>query len=749
MKVFENIRGRIASMKGNDVRPKGFGTFAGVFTPDVLTILGVIMYLRLGWVVGNAGFLGAVAIILMAKTITICTGLSMSSITTNIKIGPGGAHSIISKSLGLEAGGSVGIPFYISLTLSAALYIIGFTEGWVAIFPSHDPHIVSTTALICLFILSFIGAKLAMKVQYIIMLVVFLSLISFFMGKGDEGHEIVIWGDFNNAPFWVVFAIFFPAVTGIGAGAAMSGDLRDPRKSLPIGILSAIGISMIIYITVAYWLDRHATPEALIQNYAIMMDISRWRMLLIAGIFGATLSSALGSIVGGPRTLMALGQDRVVPFAKILARQSKNGEPRYATLFTGIVIEVSLLFGELNTIAPLLTMFFLITYGAINLAVLVEKGIGVPSFRPSFNIPLIVPLIGGLWCLITMFLINPEFAAVAIVFILAVYGIQIKRRLTVRWGDVRSGLFNAIAEWAAKISIRMPQHAKSWKPNLMIPIEEPRNWTHLMEFIKDIVSPSGNLRLFTVKVIEKGMEQRIHQMVSVVFRKDGTMKGIRNGQTADELEERLDELAMPVKAEGIFVAAMVIESRNFLEGISIITQVFKGMFFPPNIVFLTMSSDPSKDKRLEEMITISIRERLGIVTLALHPKAAFGKKEKVNIWLRLQSPNIDLALLMALQLERNWGSDLRVLSVADKEEDRDRAESTLRKIADRARMPVETEILVLVGKFEETILKAPRADLNIFGISNDPDCGGMHKIVKLTDTSCLFVKDSGEESIFA
>ena len=115
------------SVKGEGEVKGRFGTFAGVFTPDVLTILGVIMYLRLGWVVGNAGLLGAVIIILLAKSVTICTGLSMSSITTNIKIGAGGAYSIISKSLGLEAGGSVGIPFYISQTLAAALYIVGFT----------------------------------------------------------------------------------------------------------------------------------------------------------------------------------------------------------------------------------------------------------------------------------------------------------------------------------------------------------------------------------------------------------------------------------------------------------------------------------------------------------------------------------------------------------------------------------------------------------------------------------------------
>src|SRR5210317_1484706 len=129
-----------------DLKPSKFGTFGGVFTPDVLTILGVIMYLRLGWVVGNAGLLGAVIIIVLAKSITLFPGLSMSSITTNIRIGAGGAYSIISKSLGLEEGGSIVIPLYISHTLSAALYIIGFTASWNLVFPDHNYYVVASVA---------------------------------------------------------------------------------------------------------------------------------------------------------------------------------------------------------------------------------------------------------------------------------------------------------------------------------------------------------------------------------------------------------------------------------------------------------------------------------------------------------------------------------------------------------------------------------------------------------------------------
>ncbi|MFC1562972.1 amino acid permease [candidate division KSB1 bacterium] len=728
---------------------KRFGTFEGVFTPTVLTIIGVIMYLRLGWVVGNAGFGGALLIILLAKVVTITTGLAISSMTTNIRIGAGGSYALISRSLGAEIGSSIGIPLYLSLTLGASMYIIGFTEAWVSIFPSHDIRIVSTGVLVCLFVISIISAKMAMKVQYIIMAIITASLVSFFLGKTDGNQEIIMWGTFSQAPFWIVFSIFFPAVTGIEAGAAMSGDLKDPRKSLPIGILSAILISTIIYIAVAFWLDGLSTPEVLVNNYTIMFELSRWRILIIAGVLGATLSSALGSIVGGPRTLMALGQDRVLPFSKFFAKLSTNGEPRNAIIFTGIIIEICLLSADLNTIAPLLTMFFLITYGVINVAVLIEKFIGIPSFRPSFKIPLIVPFIGSLWCLSIMFLINPSFAAVAMILIVVVYLIQVKRRVKTPWGDVRSGLFNAIAEWAAKTSAHLPRHAKTWKPNLMIPIEEPKSWIYLMDFVRDIVFPKGTLRLFSVRILEEGIEKKISLMRNVIFKKGEVTEQIKIAESEEELEKQLEELSEPVEKEGIFTASTVIESHNFLEGISIISQVMKGMFFPPNTIFLTMSDDRTKDNRLEEMIAISIREKLGVIILSLHPKAGFGKKEKINVWIHLGSPNRDLAILIAIQLAHNWDGNLRLLSVATDEEKPEMIELALRKMMDRARMPSSTEVHIFEGNFKDTISKAPSADINIFGTPRDLKCDTLHEISEISYSSCIFVKDSGEESIFA
>ncbi|HFE63760.1 MAG TPA: Na-K-Cl cotransporter, partial [Caldithrix sp.] len=392
---------------------KKFGTFGGVFTPDVLTILGVIMYLRLGWVVGNAGLLGTILIILLANSVTVFTGLSMSSITTNIRIGAGGAYSIISKSLGLEAGGSIGISLYIAQTLSAALYIIGFTEGWLWVFPAHSPVVVSSIAWVALLTASYISAHFAIKIQYIIMTIIGFSLLSVVLTPANHVSQVPLIGHFEDGNFWFVFAIFFPAATGIMAGANMSGDLKNPRRSIPIGTLSSILVTMLIYIGLAFLLSLIATPEELRSNELIMVDKAIWGPAVIAGIMGATLSSALGSMVGAPRVLQALAEQKTLPLHHVFVAKARNNEPRNAIIFTGIIIEFFLIVGDLNFLASLITMFFLITYGMLNLVVFIQQSMHIISFRPTFKIPRIVPFLGAAGCLFIMFLINTVFSLIA------------------------------------------------------------------------------------------------------------------------------------------------------------------------------------------------------------------------------------------------------------------------------------------------------------------------------------------------
>ena len=695
-----------------------FGTFAGVFTPDVLTILGVIMYLRLGWVVGNAGFLGAVAIILIAKSVTICTGLSMSSITTNIKIGAGGAYSIISKSLGLEAGGSIGIPLYIAQTLSAALYIIGFTEGWLLVFPDHNPIIISSIAWISLLTISYISAQFAIRIQYIIMAIIGLSLLSFFFTPAKPVSDFVLIGDFENANFWLVFAIFFPAVTGIMAGANMSGDLKKPRRSIPLGTMTSIGVTLIIYIGIAYVLSVVSTPEELRSNQMIMVDKAFWGPAIIAGIMGATLSSALGSMLGAPRILQALAKQKTIPFHKVFAAKTKRNEPRNAIILTGIVIEISLIVGSLDALATLITMFFLITYGMLNLVVFLEQSMKIISFRPTFKIPRFVSFFGAAGCIIIMFLINPVFSLVGIVTIISLYIWLGRKEMEPSWGDIRGGLFLVIAERASRIAAKFPRHQITWKPDLLLPIESPDLWSGPLLFIRNITYPSGSIFGFTIK-----------------------------DKALPETNESLKKLLKPLKDQGIQINSAVLEDSDFLHGTKLVIQTLQGGAFRPNILFLTMGEDTRKDEAIKQLVDQAAEHELGTIILRQHPRVAYGMQKDINIWLRDKSPNWHLAMLITLQLQLNWEGKINLVTASSDKKDEKRLYNFLDSLSSQARLPSMTEFYVLIGNFKDTLLAAPRGDINIFGLAQDDlPFNFMRGVNELTGSSCIFVRDSGWES---
>lgn len=707
-------------IKKRPAKIKKFGTFGGVFTPDVLTILGIIMYLRLGWVVGNAGFLGAVIIILLAKSVTICTGLSMSSITTNIRIGAGGAYSIISKSLGLEAGGGIGIPLYIAQTLSAALYIIGFTEGWLRVFPTHLPLVVSTVAWLSLLVISYISAHFAIRIQFIIMTIIGISLVSFFLTPAEPNPNFVLIGKFEDGNFWMVFAIFFPAVTGIMAGANMSGDLKDPRRAIPFGTMSSIFVTMIIYIGIAYVVAKVSTPVELRDNQMIMVDKALWGPVIILGIMGATLSSALGSMLGAPRILQALAEQKTIPVHQLLSKKTKSNEPRNAIIFTGIIIEVALILGNLDYLASLITMFFLITYGMLNLVVFIQQSMKIISFRPTFKIPRFVPFIGFVGCMFIMFLINPIFTFVSIIVIASIYLWLERRGLKAESGDIRGGLFLVLAERASRIAVKFPRHHVTWKPDLLVPIDDPKIWAGQLFFIRSVTYPSGSIFAFTVKENQN-----------------------------KEIQENLDDLLMPLKQEGILVNCAVIEDSEFLHGAKLVIQTLKAATFQPNVLFLTLSGQKAKDDMINQLVVQATRHELGIVLLRQHRRKAFGMQKTINLWLRDKSPNWHLGMLIALQLQLNWEGNINLITATADKTDERRLYNFLERLSDQARLPSQTYFHVLIGQFEKTLSLAPPADVNIFGLGDKLFFDFMRKTPELTKSSCLFVRDSGKESAIA
>ncbi|NND34964.1 MAG: Na-K-Cl cotransporter [Saprospiraceae bacterium] len=719
---------------------KKFGTFAGVFTPTLLTILGVIMYLRLGWVVGNAGLLGAWLIILLAYLITLCTALSMSSITTNIRIGAGGAYAIISQALGLEVGGSLGIPRYISQGLAVTMYIFGFREGWLSIFPDHPAFLVDLVVFVILYAIAYKSADLAIKTQFIIMGVIFLSLVSivfaaYFGSMQFATEEVVKWGTFSgvggstNEKFWLVFAVFFPAATGIMAGANMSGELKDPRKSIPAGTLWAIGVSLIIYLVLAYWIARSATEQELLYNYNVMIEKSFFPPLVIAGVLGATFSSALASIVGSSRILFAMGQHRVLPKGEWLEFQDKIGQPRNALIVTGVLIFLTMLLRDLNAVAPLVTMFFLITYAMLNVVVIIEQQLGLISFRPLFTVHKVVPWIGLIGSLLTMFIINPTISLVSWAVMIFVYGILSRRKLETKFEDVRSGLFTSFAEWAAKHTADTAhQQERSWKPNLLIPVTEGSALQGSFSLIKDIAYPKGG----------------------------AVLMGIDNG-SYQSLKEKLDYVSKSFKKDNVFSSVTLMRTESFAEGVNFGNQALGAAFFKPNIVFLNLAEREESVNDFIQVITEARRLELGVILYSPHPRAMLGQQQNINVWIREQSPDWefkegsethDLALLIAYKLKSNWNAQIKIITVVENSEEHAKAKNYLRELIDLARLPIEST-LVLEGKFTDQFSQAPLADINILGIFPGKEIKHYYDLSMEINTTCLFIQDSGHENIFA
>ncbi|MFH1791873.1 MAG: amino acid permease [Candidatus Omnitrophota bacterium] len=715
---------------------KRFGAFEGVFTPTFLSILGIIMYLRLGWVVGSVGLMNALAIIVMANLITLFTCLSVASIATNMRIGTGGAYSIISKSLGLEIGGAIGIPLYLSQAISVAFYITGFSECWTSVFPGHGFILVSLCVWLVLLIISYTSAKLAFRLQYIIIAIIILSLVSFFLGKSRlAGADIPIFRPGAGATdFWRVFAIFFPAVTGILAGLSMSGELKKPERDIPFGILTAVVVTFAIYILIAFRFAYAASSQDLVSDTAIIIQLGRWRALIIAGIMGATLSSALSMFVASPRTLLALGKYGAVPLSRQFARVDRKSEPTTAILFTAFLALFTIAIGTLNRIAGLLTMFFLVTYGMLNFSVFVERIIGIPSFRPKFRVSWVFPLLGGIGCVAVMFLINAVFSIAAIVIIIAIYFILIHRQVRKNWPDVRKGFFIFVAEQALKIAINLPYHPKSWKPNLLIPVSDPRSWTGIMDFVRAIVYPSGRVNFFRIagnNTADCGAPDESADRDAGQKRADG-----------------FEALNGPLIEEGILVSSAVVRSDDFPEAAAVVSQSLRNSLLPPNVFFLKLGMTPDKDGELLKLVERVKPLDLGLVVFILHPKIGLGQKKAVNLWIREGSPNIDLAVLVALQLEKNWDAKIRLVQVAGDEGAKENARQYLMKLRKMTRIPADAEICVLTGSFEKAISAPPPADMNIFGLAEELSFTAEREIAGKVNTSAVFLRDSKRESAF-
>ncbi len=660
----------------------GFGAFAGVFTPSILTIIGVVMYLRFGWVLGNLGLGRTLLLVTLCNSVTLLTGLSLSALATNREVQGGGAYYLVSRAFGAETGAAIGIPLFLSQAIGTAFYVAGFSESLVGALPAAagwDPRLVGSATLAALAGVSVFSANLAMRVQYFIMAAITLSLVSFFAG-GNPGAEVLA-GSGAAAPspgFWVVLAVFFPAVTGILSGVGMSGDLRNPGKAIPQGTLGAVLAGYAIYMAVPVALYFFAgDAPALRTDPMIFQKCSRWPALVLPGVWAACLSSALGSLLAAPRVLQAMSRDRLAP-AFLGRGYGKGDDPRAAAALAFALAAGAVWAGGVNLLAPVLTMVNLVIYALLNLAAAIEEAIGSAAWRPTFRVPWTVAAAGFALCAAMMVLISPAASVAAMLLIGAIHWMMVRRRLRARWQDFRRGLLRSGTRTLVHRLDASPEDGRNWQPDILAlgAASARREW---LGTLAAALSRDRGLLTFASVVPEEGWSAERAEASGTAVRDWAARRGLEAFVRVHPAPDPWSGMRELVRAYG---------------------------FGPlvPNTVLMGAPGDGETAEGIASVarLAVSLRRNLLLAAREKGDAAAGedGKAEdlprRIDLWWRGRGNNASfmLALACLLRRSRQWdGASLRLCHAAEPGEDPARAEEALCAFLREARVDAEVTVL--------------------------------------------------------
>jgi len=679
-----------------------FGTFAGVFIPSILTIFGPIMFMRFGYIIGNLGVIETFVILIIAQVITLSTGFSLAAISTNTPVLEGGAYYLISRSLGAGFGGAIGLTLFLAQSLSVPFYIIGFTEALIGTFPSLLSSYIYIALFVgvFIFILAWVGANWAIKAQVFIFIIFLLAIIAFLWGASlNMATETLSQNRYaiKNVSFFTMFAIFFPAVTGIMAGVNMSGDLKTPGKSLAKGTFFAIGFATVVYAIVIVVSGSAFSKETLINHpYISLVENAIFGLgfLVVAGVFAATISSAIGSMLGAPRVLRALSRDSILPGFKMFTRErNKNNEPRKSLIITLIITLAVLTWAglhargsgsgdPLNIVAEVVSMFFLYTYGMINLAAFVESFGANPSFRPRFKyFHWTIALFGAIASIAVSFLINYQSSIIALLFLSALYFIARKRSMLQNFGDARRGfIFSRIRNNLIRLS-EMPNNPKNWRPTIALLAGNIHT------------SPKGFSMLKYAIKFEGG--KGLLSFVEIII---GNFNKIKEISINEKL--RLKRFIKEYRLPSVFPEVIV--SEDFDTALSIFLQTHSIGPIRPNIIMMGCPKEPSRRESFSNhlrMITdlgrsiILYYESVDNIRNSDHPEGKY-----IDIWWRgLKNGSLMLILAYTLQSNPLWKDTvIRIIRVVDKEQGIKPAKKDLQEMIDASR--IDAKAVVIVSK---------------------------------------------------
>ena len=666
-----------------------FGT-APVFFTAISTILGAVMFLRFGYAVGSVGLFGTILIVLIGHAVTIPTAMAIAEIATNQKVEGGGEYYIISRSFGLVIGSSIGIALYFSQAISVAFYIIAFVEAFGSLFEYIRENYIlhpilswlinhkQSVSVPALFLLTAIvlakGADLGVKALYVVVFTLFVSLIAFFIGTTDyskttpldpfatiesvstysdtiSNGSTIGPADLNASTrssensrgplaavgFFTVFAIIFPAFTGMTAGVGLSGDLRNPSKSIPLGTLAGTLTGMVIYIFIAFKLATSASPYDLANTDKLVMADIAWNgwILIPVGLAAATISSALGSLMVAPRTLQAIAKDRLFPNTGMnywLSRgKGKNDEPYNATLVTIGIALVFVMMGELDAVAEIISMFFMVTYGSLCLISFFQHFAADPSYRPRFKSRWYISLFGALACFGLMFFMNPGYAVLALLLMILFYLVVSrynpeKQNVAVIFQGV---IFQISRQLQVFLQKADKEQSASWRPSAICISEN--SFSRLAAF--DLLSWISQ---------KYGFGTYIHKIEGYLSK--------NTNKEAKQAKERLIKMA-ETSHSNIYIDTLI--SPSYTSAIAQVIQLPGVSGSDNNLLLLEFSkADPANLDNIVENFKLIKSVDFDLVLLASSERG-YGLKNSIHVWITSNDyENANLMILLAFNYIR-------------------------------------------------------------------------------------------------
>ena len=749
-----------------------FGT-APVFFTAISTILGAIMFLRFGFAVGMVGLAGTLAIILIGHAVTIPTAMAIAEIATNQKVEGGGEYYIISRSFGLVIGSTIGIALYLSQAISVAFYIMAFTEAfrplvaWIldtqpllpwARWLLEQPQTIGIPALLLLTLLILTkGADLGVKVLYTVVATLAIALVAFFVGTTEYAQDnsvdffnsytagveetaegldrltertadtvLLNGAEMNPTPpadpapgpdipdigFFTVFAIIFPAFTGMTAGVGLSGDLRDPGRSIPLGTLAATIGGMVIYFFMAWKLSASAPPEVLADTSRLVMADIAWQgwWLIPLGLAAATISSALGSILVAPRTLQAIAVDNIFPAAGmnrwIGKGKGASKEPYNASLITVLLAAFFIMLGALDSVAEIISMFFMVTYGSLCLISFLNHFAADPSYRPRFRSKWYVSLFGALACFGLMFFMNSTYAAMAIALIGVIY-----LYISYTNPDKQSMALifqGVIFQVSRRLQIFLQKADKeektTWRPSVIAASDATFNRLGAFDL----------LRWLSQKY---GFGTYLHYV-------NGYLSHEKSDEAA-EIKERIIRMAEATDSR-IYVDTIV--SPSYTSAIAQIVQ-FPGIAGTDNNLLLLEYSknreDGLKDIVDNFKLIKSVEFNVGILGLS---ERGFGLKKSIHVWItraHYESANLMILLAYVMTGHADWeGAEIKLYAVFEKSK-LNEEEQGLYDLIETGQLPISRNNIEVFCREDDAdsrgviARKSGEADLVILGFRDE------------------------------